>query len=68
MAPLAVGAMQVKLVEKVEELTLYMIQMNKELEGVKARNALLEQELATLRAGGSGRSSGAGRADRSVIE
>ncbi len=46
---LAVGAMQVKMMEKVEELTLYVIQINRELDNVKSRNALLERELAELR-------------------
>lgn len=46
---LAVGAMQVKLMEKVEELTLYVIQINRDLEDVKSRNSLLERELAELR-------------------
>jgi len=46
---LAVGAMQVKLMEKVEELTLYVIQIDRELEGVKTRNTQLERELAALR-------------------
>lgn len=48
---LAVGAMQVKLMEKVEELTLYVIQINRELDDVKSRNSLLERELAELRRG-----------------
>jgi len=59
---LAIGAMQVKLVEKVEELTLYVLQINRELQEVKGRNAQLEQELASLRVGT------AGAADRSVGE
>lgn len=45
---LAVGAMQVKMMEKLEELTLYVISINRELEEVKCRNAELERELAAL--------------------
>lgn len=41
----ALGANQQVLLEKVEELTLYMIQLNKELEAAKTRIAELEEEL-----------------------
>ena len=43
-----VGQMQAQLVEKIEELTLYMIQMNKQLERVERENTELKMRLATL--------------------
>lgn len=39
------GEMDAILLQKVEELTLYMIQLNKELEALKAQNAALQQQL-----------------------
>ncbi len=36
------GEMDVKLLEKVEELTLYLIDMNKEMKALKADNAALK--------------------------
>jgi hypothetical protein len=44
----AVGQMQVTLLEKVEELTLYVIDVNKQLQAVKNENALLRSQLASL--------------------
>ena len=41
----ALGANQQILLEKVEELTLYMIQLNKELEAAQARIGELEEQL-----------------------
>ncbi|MEO9850956.1 MAG: hypothetical protein ABJH72_22355 [Reichenbachiella sp.] len=43
------GEMDAKLLQKIEELTLYMIEINKELKEVKALNTKQEEELKTLR-------------------
>lgn len=40
-----VGEMNNKLLEKIEELTLYMIEMKKELEDLKAENKILKKSL-----------------------
>ena len=41
----SLGKMDSQLLQKVEELTLYMIQMNKELQSVKAENAKLKDAI-----------------------
>ncbi len=46
-----VGKMQAQLLEKVEELTLYMIQMNKQMERVENENSELKARLAALEGG-----------------
>jgi hypothetical protein len=38
------GEMDAKLLQKIEELTLYMIQMNKEIENLKEENRLLKEQ------------------------
>ncbi len=43
-----VGEMQAKLLEKVEELTLYVIELNKEVEGLREENKKLEEKISTL--------------------
>lgn len=43
------GAMQVKQMEKIEELYLYVISMNKEIESLKAENTDLKKELNKLK-------------------
>ncbi|MEM7036509.1 MAG: hypothetical protein AAF570_05965 [Bacteroidota bacterium] len=43
-----VGEMQTKLLEKVEELTLYMLQQNAELKALKAENESLKQRMKDL--------------------
>ena len=43
------GEMDSKLLQKIEELTLYMIEMNKELKNVKEKNLALEEEIRTLK-------------------
>ncbi|WP_421877520.1 hypothetical protein [Marinoscillum sp.] len=43
------GEMDSKLLQKIEELTLYMIQMNKEMAGLKAKNEQLEKEVSALK-------------------
>jgi hypothetical protein len=40
----ALGEMNAKLLQKIEELTLYMIQMNKEIENLKEENRLLKEQ------------------------
>ena len=42
------GEMNAKLLQKIEELTLYMIDFKKEMEVVKQKNANLEKEVAQL--------------------
>lgn len=42
------GDMQKRMIEKLEELTLYMIQANKEIETLKAANAALEARLLLI--------------------
>jgi len=44
----AVGEMQAKLLEKIEELTLYAIQLNKENERLKQQNNAFERRLQAL--------------------
>ena len=46
---LALGSAQAKLLEKIEELTLYVIDLNKDLETVKADNARFRQRLDPAR-------------------
>ena len=41
----ALGKMDSQLLQKVEELTLYMIQMKKELQSLKAENETLKAEI-----------------------
>lgn len=43
------GEMDAKLLQKIEELTLYMIEMHKELKDVKTKNSALEKEIRTLK-------------------
>lgn len=45
---LEVGAMQARTMEKIEELTLYVLDLNRELKSVKKENAALKQRLAAL--------------------
>ncbi len=42
------GEMDSKLLMKVEELTLYMIQMNKDMIELKAKNKKLEEKVQSL--------------------
>lgn len=42
------GEMDAKLLQKIEELTLYMIQMNKDMTDLKAKNKKLEEQVSTL--------------------
>ena len=44
------GEMDAKLLEKVEELTLYLIEHNKRIDRLERRNAELEKELKILKA------------------
>ncbi len=44
----AIGEMQTKLLEKVEELTLYVINMNKEIDQLRAEKTRLEERLIEL--------------------
>lgn len=46
-----VGAMQTRLLQKVEELTLYLIEQNKDLAELQRENEQLRHEVAALRAG-----------------
>jgi len=41
--------MDAKLLQKIEELTLYMIEMNKEVKALKNENELLKTEINTLK-------------------
>lgn len=43
------GEMNTKLLQKIEELTLYMIQMNKEMAELRVKNEQLEKEISTLK-------------------
>ncbi len=43
------GEMDAKLLQKIEELTLYMIQLNKDMEKLKDRNQSLEEEVTKLK-------------------
>ncbi len=40
--------MQAKLLQKVEELTLYMIEQNRKLENLKAENETLKKQVSVL--------------------
>lgn len=42
------GEMDAKLLQKLEEMTLYMIDMNKEIKAVKEENAILKEKMKTL--------------------
>ena len=44
-----VGELQLKLLQKVEELTLYNIQLMKEIEELKKKQAKLEQKTITTK-------------------
>ena len=43
------GKMDMKLLEKIEELTLYMIDLKKEVEKVNKENQILKEEISTLK-------------------
>ena len=43
------GEMDAKLLQKIEELTLYMIEMNKEVKVLKNENEILKEEINTLK-------------------
>lgn len=45
---LALGEMQARLLEKIEELTLYVIQINKELSKVQSEKVALEKRISVL--------------------
>lgn len=45
---LELGQMNIKLLQKIEELTLYMIEMKEQLETVKRENKAIKKEMATL--------------------
>jgi len=44
----SIGDMQAKLLQKVEELTLYMIEQNRKLENLKAENETLKKQVSGL--------------------
>ena len=44
----SIGDMQAKLLQKVEELTLHVIEQNKKLENLKAENETLKKQMAGL--------------------
>jgi len=44
----SIGDMQAKLLQKVEELTLYMIDQNRKLENLKAENETLKKQVSGL--------------------
>ena len=44
-----VGAMNTKLMEKVEELTLYLIEQNKRMEALERKNESLEKAIQQLK-------------------
>ncbi len=46
---ISIGEMQTKQMEKIEELTLYMLQMNKEIQNLKAENIELKTSLTKLK-------------------
>ena len=46
---IALGEMDAKLLQKIEELTLYMIEMNKRVKSVEDENKLLKEEIKTLK-------------------
>lgn len=43
------GEMDAKLLQKIEELTLYMIEMNKQVQELKAENRILKDEIFDLK-------------------
>ena len=43
------GEMDAKLLQKIEELTLYLIEQNKRIDKLEAKNAELEKEISTLK-------------------
>lgn len=43
------GEMNAKLLQKIEELTLYMIDMNKQMQQLKSENQVLKEEISTLK-------------------
>nr|WP_319570996.1 hypothetical protein [uncultured Draconibacterium sp.] len=43
------GEMDAKLLQKIEELTLYLLEMKKELSGVKEKNLALEEEIKAIK-------------------
>jgi hypothetical protein len=45
---ISLGEMSILQMEKIEELTLHLIQMNKEKEGLQAKQVLLERRLSKL--------------------
>jgi hypothetical protein len=51
---MAMGEMQLRLVKTVEEMTLNMIALNKEVQAQKAANAKLQDEIRTLKQGREG--------------
>jgi hypothetical protein len=46
---LGVGEMNMKLLKKIEELTLYVIELNKEVKGLKTENKELKKEINELK-------------------
>ena len=44
----SIGDMQAKLLQKVEELTLHVIEQNKKLENLKTENETLKKQMAGL--------------------
>ncbi|MCG8410574.1 MAG: tail fiber protein [Bacteroidales bacterium] len=46
---LNLGELNTKLLEKIEELTLYMIEMNKEMKSLKNENKLLQEKVNSLK-------------------
>ena len=44
----SIGDMQAKLLQKVEELTLHVIEQNRKLENLKTENETLKKQLAGL--------------------
>jgi len=44
----SIGDMQVKLLQKVEELTLHVIEQNRKLENLKTENETLKKQMAGL--------------------
>ena len=46
-----VGEMNAKLLQKIEELTLYMIEMNKRMKSIEVENMELKDEIKELKSG-----------------
>ncbi len=44
------GEMNAKLLEKIEELTLHLIEMNKELQNIRKENQVIKEEVKVLSA------------------